>query len=197
MSASPKHHKAIVDAAVTLFRRKGYSGTGLADLVSLSGAPRGSLYHFFPDGKTSIAEAAVREAGQRVFATIEGLAKDAGSTGELLCEHAKLLAGWMEKSGYRDGCPITTVLLEMAPDDALITEAGREAYSARVRALSARLVIDGFSPERAYRLAILSSAALQGALIQARVERSGAPIVIAAEELAEMFAHEALAIRET
>ena len=62
MPAVPKHRKPIVDAAVTLFRRQGYAGTGLNDIVDTSGAPKGSLYHYFPDGKASIAVAAVEEA---------------------------------------------------------------------------------------------------------------------------------------
>ena len=70
MPAVPKHRKPIVDAAVTLFRRQGYAGTGLNDIVDTSGAPKGSLYHYFPDGKASIAVAAVEEAGRRVAETM-------------------------------------------------------------------------------------------------------------------------------
>jgi TetR/AcrR family transcriptional repressor of lmrAB and yxaGH operons len=70
MPAVPKHRGPIVDAAVRLFRRQGYAGTGLNDIVDTSGAPKGSLYHYFPDGKASIAVAAVEEAGQRVVRTI-------------------------------------------------------------------------------------------------------------------------------
>src|SRR5271163_4476648 len=98
MPAVPKHRQPIVDAAVTLFRRQGYSGTGLADIVEASGAPKGSLYHYFPAGKTSIAIAAVEEAGRRVAATVADLARRTDSTAELLVAHARLLAGWMRKS---------------------------------------------------------------------------------------------------
>ena len=187
MPATPKHRQPIIDAAVTLFRRQGYSATGLNDIVDASGAPKGSLYHYFPDGKPSIAVAAVAEAGRRVARTVAELAKDAGSTGELIRAHARLLAGWMQKSGFRDGCPITTVLLELAPRDRAVAQAGREAYTARLAILTERLIADGIAPERARRLAGLCVSAIQGALIQARVERSGAPIEIAADELARML----------
>jgi TetR/AcrR family transcriptional regulator, lmrAB and yxaGH operons repressor len=183
MSAKPKHRHAIVDTAVRLFRQKGYSGTGLSEIVEASAAPKGSLYHYFPGGKAAIAEEAVREAGRRVAKTIRELAAGRRSTGELLIAHAGLLSKWMEQSGFRDGCPITTVLLEMAPDDAAITEAGREAYAARLEAVRERLRLDGVPPARAERLATLCTSALQGALIQARVERSGEPILAAAAEL--------------
>jgi TetR/AcrR family transcriptional repressor of lmrAB and yxaGH operons len=188
MAAPPKHRQAIVDAAVTLFRQRGYSATGLNDIVELSGAPKGSLYHYFPAGKASIGEAAVREAGRRVCETVEELAATAPSAGALIAAHAKLLAEWMAASGYRDGAPMATVLLENAPHDAAITGAGAEALAAWRRILQAKLEADGFAPGRAQRLAGLAIAALDGALIQARVAESGAPIAAAAEELAALLA---------
>jgi TetR/AcrR family transcriptional regulator, lmrAB and yxaGH operons repressor len=115
------------------------------------------------------------------------LARETASTGELLKAHARLLAGWMRKSGFRDGCPITTVLLELAPADRAVAQAGREAYAARLAVLTDKLVADGIPVERAGRLAGLCVSAIQGALIQARVERSGEPIEVAADELASML----------
>lgn len=187
MPAIPKHRLPIVNAAVMLFRRQGYTGTGLNDIVDASGAPKGSLYHYFPEGKASIAVAAVEEAGRRVAETMAKLARETRSTGELLRAHARLLSGWMQKSGFRDGCPITTVLLELAPKDRNVSEAGRKAYAARIGALKDKLIADGFSIGRSGRLAILCVSTLQGALIQARVERSGVPIETAADELAKML----------
>ena len=183
MPAAPKHRKPIIDAAVTLFRRQGYAQTGLNDIIDASGAPKGSLYHYFPDGKTAIAAAAVAEAGERVAATVEQLARESRSCGELLRANARLLASWMRKSGFRDGCPITTVLLELAPRERSVTAAGRRAYTARLAVFTKRLVDDGWPQRRAERLAVLCVSALQGALIQARVERSERPLLSATEEL--------------
>ena len=41
----------MIDATITLLRRSGLSGAGINEIVRESGAPKGSLYHFFPDGK--------------------------------------------------------------------------------------------------------------------------------------------------
>lgn len=187
MPAVPRHRAPIVDAAVRLFRRQGYAGTGLNDIVDMSGAPKGSLYHYFPGGKASIAVAAVEEAGRRVAETLIKLARETHSTGDLLRAHARLLSHWMRKSGFRDGCPITTVLLELAPKERAVAEAGRKAYQARLDVIRDSLITDGVSPAQSVRLASLCVSALQGALVQARVERSGAPLEIAAEELAGML----------
>ena len=57
MPAVPKHRQPIVNTALTLFRRQGYSRTGLNEIVDVSGAPKGRLdwlpqrvLHFFETG---------------------------------------------------------------------------------------------------------------------------------------------------
>jgi TetR/AcrR family transcriptional repressor of lmrAB and yxaGH operons len=187
MAAKPKHREAIVNAAVTLFRRRGYSATGLSDIVKLSGAPKGSLYHYFPNGKLSIAEAAVRVAAQNVSATYARLADAHRSPGKLVRAYGKLLAGWMKDSNFRSGSPIATVLLETAPDDPAITAAGREAYASRSEAFAQRLVSLGVPAARAKRLARLVTAAMEGSLIQARVDESDEAIIAAAAELEKLL----------
>lgn len=187
MAGKAKHRQPIIDAAVQLFRQQGYAATGLNELVRSSGSPKGSMYHYFPEGKPTIAIAAVEEAGKRVVETIVALAAKSGSTGELVREHARLLAGWMEQSGFRDGCPMTTVLLELAPDNLAVSEAGRRAFAARNEVLAAKLRDDGFAADDAARLALLCTNALQGSLVQARVERSRKPIEQTAEMLATLL----------
>jgi TetR/AcrR family transcriptional repressor of lmrAB and yxaGH operons len=187
MPAAPKHRQPITDAAVVLFRRKGYAATGVNEIVEASGAPKGSLYHYFPDGKASIAVAAVEEAGRRVATTVERLAVECQSTPQLIRAHARLLSGWMRKSGFRDGCPMTTALLELAPANRAVAEAGRNAYASRIGVVREKLIADGVPAPRAQRLATLCTSALQGALIQARTERSGTPIETTADELAKML----------
>ena len=187
MAGKAKHRQPIIDAAVRLFRQQGYAATGLNELVDESGSPKGSMYHYFPEGKPSIAVAAVEEAGRRVVETLETLAGKSGSTGDLLRSHAALLAGWMEKSGFRDGCPMTTVLLELAPGNFEVAEAGRCAFTARHEVLAEKLRADGMSDGDAERLAMLCTNAMQGSLVQARVERNRRPIVETADLLAELI----------
>jgi len=182
-----KHRQPVIETAVRLFRQQGYSATGLNDLVFEAGAPKGSIYHYFPEGKASIAVAAVEEAGRRVAETVAAIAARTGSTRELLIEHARLLGGWMAKSGFRDGCPITTVILELAPQERLIAEAGRKAYAARQSVLERKLMEDGFRRPKAAELAILCMSALQGSLVQARVETSRKPIDATAKQLGDLI----------
>lgn len=96
MPAPAKHREAIVEAAATLFRRRGYCGTGLNDIVALSGAPKGSLYYYFPEGKSSIGAAAIALSSSRVVKTLEQLASQHRSA-------AKMVRGYATRSICRDG----------------------------------------------------------------------------------------------
>jgi len=184
MSAPPRHRGAIVRAAATLFRRNGFAATGINEIAEVSGAPKGSLYHYFPDGKDQIAEAAVRFAGKGVVATLEKLEQEHRSAAAMTQAYCRLLAGWMAKSGFRDGCPISTTLLESAPQTAGIALAGREAFAAWRGVIARALLRDGFSKPEARRLSTLAVSSIEGALILARVESSGAPIEDVARSLA-------------
>jgi len=90
----------------------------------------------------------------------------------------------MAKSGFRDGCPISTTLLESAPQSAALTAAGREAFDSWRAVIARALVRDGLGKAEAKRLATLAVSAIEGSLILARVEGSSAPIEDVAKSLA-------------
>src|SRR3954468_23822661 len=53
----------LVEATATLFQRQGYTGTAVKQIVETAGAPFGSMYHFFPDGKEELGAATIRWSG--------------------------------------------------------------------------------------------------------------------------------------
>ena len=187
MAQAPRHRDAIVQTAARLFRQQGFAATGLNQIVEESAAPKGSIYHYFPEGKEAIGAAAVAWAGERVVQTLAGLAGETDGPGELVRRYAALLGGWMAASDFSDGCPIATTLLETAPRSAAIRDAGAVALADWARVFGDALRARGAEPLRAARLAALAVAAIEGALLQARVAGSRQPLVDAAEELALAF----------
>lgn len=187
MARPSQHRDAIVSTAVRLFRKQGFAATGLNQIVEESGAPKGSVYHYFPGGKEAIGAEAVMWAGQRFEQTLTELAQQTPGAGELLRRYAARLAGWMAKSGFRDGCPIATILLETTPASEAIRQAGDAALSGWARVLQQALEVERVPAPRAQRLAMTAFAVLEGALIQARVAMRQEPILEAAEEMALAF----------
>lgn len=187
MPAPAKHHDRIVKAAAALFRRNGYAATGTNDIVAASGAPKGSLYHHFPGGKAAIAAEALTYAGEVVTATLLNLVRTHATSAEAIRAYGALLAAWFARSGFQDGCPVATTLLELAPAEVNVTAAGRTVFKAWVDVFAAALARDGVEPARAGRLAQTAIAAFQGALILARVEQGAAPIDSVTDEIAALF----------
>jgi AcrR family transcriptional regulator len=180
-----KHRDNLVRSAMRLFRRQGYAATGLQQILALSGAPKGSLYHYFPGGKEAIGEAAVELAGRRVAETLEELAAQHPSPRDFVAAYCRQYATWMEESGFRSGCPIATTVLETAPLSARITAAAQGAIESWIEIVASVFAHAGMAPRAARERAELTVAAVEGALILARVTRSAAPILAVGRALSE------------
>jgi TetR/AcrR family transcriptional repressor of lmrAB and yxaGH operons len=187
MSREAKHRDKIVRAAADLFRRRGYAATGINEIAELSKAPKGSLYHYFPNGKEQIAVEALRYAGSLVQATITDLAMSHKTAAATIRAYGALLGGWMADSGFLDGCPIATTVLEADPNDSSIAETGRAAFASWIEAYARLLEADGVASTEALEIARMAVMMLEGALIFARVERSAAAIESASESAARLF----------
>lgn len=187
MPASSVHRLNIVRAAAKLFRKNGYSKTGLNEILAESKAPKGSLYYYFPQGKEQLGEEALRYSARMAVDTLEQLRRENPTAASLLRAFAALLAEWMERSEFRDGCPMATTILETVPQSAALTLAAREGFAAWRGIFEDMLRNDGVKPDDALRLANLAIAVLEGSLIQARVAQDSNPIIESAEEIADLM----------
>ncbi len=188
MGAPPKHRDNLVASAVALFRRQGFSGTGIADILAASGAPKGSLYHYFPDGKEAIGEAALRAAGERGAALLrEGAARVADAS-LLVRGFAEAMTKTALDSDFTEGCPVAALMVEAATASHRLSDAGAAAYASWAGVLAEKLVDGGVAPDRAQSLGMYAVSVLQGALLVARASREVAPLKVAAVELQHVFA---------
>ena len=69
----------MVLSALYLIAERGVQGTSIADVLERSGAPRGSVYHHFPEGKNQMIDSALDAAGATA---IELLDRKAGEPAE-------------------------------------------------------------------------------------------------------------------
>ncbi len=127
MANAAQHKDNLVRTAMRLFRQQGYASTGLQQILSESGAPKGSLYHYFPDGKEALGRAAVELAGDLIAQMLSGLAARHKQPKAFVKAYCEVMAGWMQESEFRSGCPIATTMLESAPHSPALTAAGNKA----------------------------------------------------------------------
>ena len=177
MGKAARHKENLVRTAMRLFRRQGYASTGLQQIVTESGAPKGSLYHYFPSGKEALGESAIVLAGGMIHEMLSDLAARHKDPKAFLRAYCKVMAGWMEESGFQSGCPIATTLLETAPRSPSITAAGQRAIDAWIDVVGGVLAKGGMNGREARSRAQLIIAAMEGALILSRIRLSTRPIL--------------------
>ncbi|SDM81739.1 TetR/AcrR family transcriptional regulator [Allokutzneria albata] len=177
----------ILEAARTLFRRQGYHATGLNQVLDEGAAPKGSLYFHFPGGKEQLAVEAVRLSATELRGAVDLLIQTTPDTAAALRASADLLGGLLEHSGFRDGCPISTVALEAAAGSDAIREACAEGYQSWIDLIAERLRADGADEAAAAELATFAVSAIEGALLLARVQRDTTPLRCVAARIATMI----------
>ena len=171
----------MLDSTTTLIRQRGASATSLDDILAHSGAPRGSLYYYFPGGRTQLIEETVERAG----ASIEQLIASAGdhSPIEVFDTFVRAWRDGLIASSFQAGCPVLAVAIETDDETPQLTEAAARAFTSWRSALAALLRRHGASPAEARRLANLVIAAVEGAVALSRAEQSPQPLDDAARAL--------------
>jgi TetR/AcrR family transcriptional repressor of lmrAB and yxaGH operons len=183
----------MIAAAAELFRQRGYHATTFSDVVAASGAPRGSTYFHFPGGKAELAREAIARAGDEMEEMTGEAARHADDPGSLVRALAQIMAGRLERSGYQGGCPIATMVLELAPGDEEVSAAFDAVFARWRAALVTRFEPLGTTPGRAAALADLTMSAIEGALVLSRAARSTEPFTTTIEALISAINHDAAA----
>jgi TetR/AcrR family transcriptional regulator, lmrAB and yxaGH operons repressor len=164
----------MVRAAARLFQERGYAATSFQDVIARSGAPRGSIYHHFPGGKEQLAAEALQWYAGRMRDKLAE--KRASSSVEAIEGFLRASREAMKRSGFRAGCPVAAVALDLAPGDerlhAVVQSALQDWHLVLVRSLER----DGLAEPQAHQLASFVIATVEGALLLARIERSVRPI---------------------
>ena len=182
-----------MNTTAELFRRHGYTGTGMKQIVAQANAPFGSLYHHFPGGKEQLGEEVVRWSG-REYGKLGPLIFDAAP--DVVTGVRMFFAGAaenLEQSGWIAGCPIATVALEAANTSEPLRLATADVFSEWIDGLAPRFAAAGVEDGRARELAIAMIAALEGAFVLAQSWRDVTPLHVAGEMTARAVEEAVLA----
>ncbi len=173
--------RRMIESAALLFREQGYSGTGFRDVIEHSGAPRGSIYHHFPGGKSELAAETMRYAGDVVEARVARAARD-GNPATALHAYLDWWQHTLVSTDFRAGCPVVAVAVE-THDESAVVAAAAEVFGRWERTFAAMLRDAGVPRARAARLATLTVAAIEGAVVLCRAERTTQPLRDVGREL--------------
>jgi TetR/AcrR family transcriptional regulator, lmrAB and yxaGH operons repressor len=180
----PGTRDKLIEAAITLMRRSGLSGAGINEVVRASGAPKGSVYHFFPDGKQQLVEEGLAQYSERVVAFIDLNLSRKRKPGDKVKALFNAFAERIEQGEFLHSCPVGTVCLDLDADLEVLRVVVANAFDQYVQAIEAHFPFD--DRRRARSFAGLLLTAIEGAYIRGRADRSSKPFREAGAWLAEL-----------
>ena len=175
----------MIDGTVHLLARGGMQQTSFATVLEHTGAPRGSIYHHFPEGKDQLVSEAVALSGARSIALIRAWR---GEPADVIAE--RFLAAWrmlLTATNFSAGCAVAAVTT--STDSAEVREGTATVFRTWREELALLLAEGGIPERRAPALAALLIAAAEGAVLMSRAEQRIEPFDdVTAEVLARVRA---------
>jgi len=168
-------------SAVEVLRERGAAGVTIDEVLARSGAPRGSVYHHFPDGRSQILREALNFAGDEITASIDEAAGESATV--LLRRFVQLWEDALTESDYTAGCPVLAAAVGSGEDEQQLTAVAADIFSRWREASKQAYIRDGFEPAEATSLADTTIAAIEGAAVLSRSVRSLEPLYDVAHQL--------------
>ncbi len=176
----------MLDSTVTLMQQRGANAVTVDAVLAHSGAPRGSVYHHFPGGRDEMILAAVTRAGDNISAMLSRSVAD-GDAADAITAFIGFWKTTMRESDYTAGCPVMALAVDRRSDIPAAGETVRIIFTRWLKALERKLVTEGRTRAQARRLATVTVAAIEGALILSRTTNSVRPLDDVATELQHLL----------
>lgn len=174
----------MVQSAAARIGRLGVTATSFSDIVADSGAPRGSIYHHFPEGKRELTDEAVRWVGDQV--ALHQRACTATTAAGVLAHFVALFRHVAESSRGAAGCAVAGVAVDSSAGEVEQLRVVRAVFRSWVTLLAQQLEAAGLASMRARSVATMAVAAIEGALILCRSEGGSGPIEAVGDELGRL-----------
>jgi AcrR family transcriptional regulator len=181
----------MVFSAMQLFREHGYNGTGFRQVIAHSGAPRGSIYHHFPEGKAQMGVEAVHAGGDFVATALEAALQARGPDEGF----ESFLSWWiefLEERHFQAGCPVLAVAAESHVEAPELAAAAAAVFERWETIVAGALESAGVDHETAWDLSLLVVSAVEGAMVLCRATQDRGPLVRVGGQLSQAL-HTAIA----
>jgi TetR/AcrR family transcriptional repressor of lmrAB and yxaGH operons len=162
----------MVESAVVLLAQRGFQGASFTEVLAHSKAPRGSIYHHFPDGKEQLIAAAIDYAGARAVLLLDALS--GRRPVEVVDAFMAMWRAVLERSGFTAGCSVLAVTV--SADSGVLLERAGEVFRSWQARLAELLRTGGLTAADADGLATMMIAASEGAVVLARAQQALAPL---------------------
>lgn len=170
MTDEPSTRDRLIQAATRLFRQRGYDGTGLTEILTEAGVPKGSLYHHFPDGKADLACAAADWTASEIIRVIDDSFRAAPDWRHGVTTFCYKMAKLFDILNSADACPIFGLLFE-GPDQDRFRAQAEQSFDRIIAAAARYGEALGMAPDTAHDAAETFIIGFQGSWTLARTRR--------------------------
>ncbi|MFF4553672.1 TetR/AcrR family transcriptional regulator [Streptomyces sp. NPDC001422] len=186
-SSTPSRER-IVAGAADMISRRGLSATSIREMARHAGAPLGSTYHYFPEGKQQLAAEAVRHTGDRVARSLATELATGPAAG--LDAFVALWRRIVVDTDFHAGCPVLAVAIEepSAAEVSPALAAAAAVFEQWEDLLAISLREHGAGTEQAAQIATLIVASVEGTVAMCRARRSTEPLDRTAVQLQALIA---------
>ncbi|WP_213813748.1 TetR/AcrR family transcriptional regulator [Glaciihabitans sp. dw_435] len=183
MSMVSEVRTRMVDGAAILLAKNGLQNTSFSEVLDYTGAPRGSVYHHFPQGKDQLIGEAIDATGARVIAALT--AKDGEGAREITVFFLDLWRSVLTRSNLRAGCAVLAVTVATDSPDLMSHTA--TVFRTWRRSLAGLLERGGLAAAEASGYSALLIASSEGAVVLSRAEQSLEPFDLVSGQLLDQL----------
>lgn len=176
MSTKKSSKDKIIETSSILFQTQGYHATGLNQITKESGAPKGSLYYYFPEGKEQLASEAVESTSILVANRIREGLQCSDDPITAIQTFINNLADDYEKSNVKQGLPVAAVALETAHTSEVLRQSCLNSYEMWHNVFAEKLISGGYSKEEAIEVSLVINAMIEGAFINVLLKQNSDPL---------------------
>src|SRR4051812_11763898 len=172
----------IIHSTERLLAQGGLAKASLNAIAADSAMPRGSLLHYFPEGKNQIVQAALEAHDETFSARLKTSLVPGDGFAQSLSQLMQGTAKRMKAAGFNSGCPVAGVVLDLAETDEELRSLCAEIVKGWEAALAGAMTQLPKAQRQAAGEFIM--AAYEGAILMAKLKKSTAPLLNAARHIA-------------
>lgn len=180
-AALPPRERMVL-AALAGLRANGLAGAAINQVIASSGAPKGSLYHYFPGGKLELVREALQRFGEQRRGELLVVLAGGGTPDQKLRRLFRRAAKGMAQEGFAMGCAVAGVALDLDAE----SEPLRPVLAAQIDSWTTMIATALAPLPGREALARFTIIAFEGALVQARATRSQIPLLEAGDQVAQL-----------
>lgn len=186
MKSNANTKEKFIKTAYKLFQVKGYNATGLNEILKESGAPKGSLYYHFPNGKEELALESIELAGEKIATNlrktldmfenpIEGIIFNINNMAEIIDHNKKM-----------EDMSISLIALEIYDSSETLRTACEKKFKSIERIYVEKLIDYGINENKAKDIATAISALTEGAIMLSLTRRNGEALRKVGEQIEKL-----------